>query len=440
MEKAAEYYDLPTEWIPSANFAGRPLSEISEANFMDAFSTLLHGDTSLSNTGDESVQQPHSPVHPLQLEPSAWIAPSITTTAPTDDMWAKSLTRGDETAERPPMRRKAATTPPGGISPPKYKPQPPRRAISARMGSANMIKRHKQEESVVEDPVPLDDGRGDLNVTTPQQLAPPKRPPTPDNDQLTQEAKQAGSFSQKARVRKTLRDKSIAQLKTDIVDFELRGWLSSPTSMMSTPRELYAIPEQTSEANLTHGRQSETVDTTKSRNAPTSVQSDDRGWAGHRVYLPGQIRLEEHPAKIRGDSLATLDPFERSTEPSEKRFSDIIGIEKITMYFEGLGVLEEVTSACLDRYWLDESPPAPQAADARKPGAPGIEEQGATGPQKSSASSSPPGSRFSFSSTSSTASSQPPLETPMRQRDRLRRLLSPGLPGSAFKISGNWAH
>lgn len=403
MVKAENYYDIPSKWIPSANFAGRPLCEISESNFVDGSSTLLHIDVSPFDTREDSLQHLPDPIQPAQPEPRALVAPSVMATTPTDDMMTKSLASEGEAAERPTVGQNAATAPPGGIS--TYKPQPPRRAISARMGSSITTKRLKpREQSVVEDPIPLDKGSADGEFSTTQQLVPPTKPPRPDDDYLTQDAKQTGSFSQKARVKRTLQDKNVARLKTDIVDFEMKGLLSSPTSMMSTPRELYAIPEQKSETNSIHSRQSETVGTTRSKNSSTSAQTDGPDWVEHKVYLSGPIGLEEHPAKLRRDSLDSLDPFEKSTEPRGKRFSDIIGIEKIVMYFEGLGVLEEGTNACLDQYWLDESPPTPHVADARQAGATNIEELGAASLEKGSASSSPPGSRFSFSSASSTAS------------------------------------
>jgi len=179
------------------------------------------------------------------------------------------------------------------------------------------------------------------------------------------------------------------------------------------------------------------ADTSKQKQNTGEVDAAGQG----RIYLPGTITLAQHPAKLRRDSVATLDPFafDPKLESPVRRKSDLVGLDSIAMFFKGFGIVAEVTEMTLDRYWLREScGPTDDLvedsqADARNPSVSSVEE---TGPKGAWVAHSGRGSKFSFSSASSAASVPPPEK---RKRSRLRDLLSPGLPGSAFlKAPASW--
>ncbi|KAF1840488.1 uncharacterized protein K460DRAFT_371676 [Cucurbitaria berberidis CBS 394.84] len=257
-----------------------------------------------------------------------------------------------------------------------------------------------------------------------------------DISQTTAEQEPPSSFSRKARVRDTLKKKRMEML--NIVGFEAKEIPNSPNSMLSTPRELYGIKQSTTESlpspcSPTRVPTMSISSRTRTPPAQSDIQSRDqvvnntrrdRGLLGRKhVYLPGKICLEEHPGKPRIDSVASTDLFSTALATKASRFSDIIGLDNIVMFFEDFGVVEQETEESLDKYWLDDSHPA-----RRQHSIISVEETASKSVRKAA---SPPGSKFSFSSGSSTASEPPPRRA-KRQRIRLRRLLSPGLPGAAF--------
>jgi hypothetical protein len=371
----------------------------------------------------------------------------------------RSVSDDVKVSDRPRLRKKSATAPPGGMGVPGYAPQPPRRAISARVGEMNTIQgRTPEQETYVTDPLAvrkvMDRKQEEQRKQQPQPPRPsPPQPPRHDEirrkNQLTIKGQRIGSFSQKARVRKTLDDKKLGLLNTHIVDFESKGLLTSPTSLLSTPRELYPIPEKRS-AGQEHLYVSPEDPTSPHSIAarssimsilsPRSQQSrrmrsrkKKRHTERQQIYIPGAIRLEQHPAQLRKGSVASLDPFEETTDTRGKRYSDMIVLNSLTMFFAELSVLEDATEACLDRYWRDTEPPPPR--QVAKPSITSVQEMIAAPEsqkvEKPQSLWSHRGSRFSFSSASSTASSPAPGTpgTPMRQRDRLKRLLTPGFGG-----------
>lgn len=71
------------------------------------------------------------------------------------------------------------------------------------------------------------------------------------------------------------------------------------------------------------------------------------------VYIPGPIQLEENISITpRRNSVANLEHFDDGVVPQAKRFSDLVVLDSITMYFEAFQVATEASDACLDRYWL----------------------------------------------------------------------------------------
>jgi hypothetical protein len=360
------------------------------------------------------------------------------------------------------LPRKAQTAPPGAfdLTPP---PQP-RRAISARLGYSNSSRR-RQPQPYKGDERPWTAMRSRSDGELEAQEALPKLPDQakglilpetkqePSEELLSSVKQLPGSFSQKTRVREKLEQKQIGTLNTALADYGAKILPGSPGSMLDTPRELYAIPEQ--------------LRTSKSKDSPRSSRSSKRrsvksispkahiqsGIGGsnelkrkddtedvdaakkQRLYLPGPITLAQHPAKLRRDSVARLDPFAfDKLESPGRRFSDIVGLDTIVTFFEDFGVVAEVTDATLDQYWLHEGEDIDdivEEMDARKESVTSVEETPSKVPWVVQ---SPRGSKFSFSSASST---KPPPEK--RKQNRLRGLLSPGLPGSAFlKAPASW--
>ena len=269
--------------------------------------------------------------------------------------------------------------------------------------------------------------------------------------QSREEQEPTSSFSRKARVQRTLKAKRMGTLSTSVVDFEARRIPNSPNSMLSTPRELYGSLKQQSMTNSLPSPHS------RKRRSTTSVSPRTRSPIAHsdiqrhneivndvvrsadllgqkRVYLPGTICLEEHPASRRRDSVASTDPFDMALASKGTRFSDMVALDGIVMFFEDLGVVEQVTEVTLDKFWLHETHNDAHAGDGRRPSITSVEETTSKSPRNAP---SERGSKFSFSSTSSTASVPP--SGMKRQRIRLRRLLSPALPGAAFlKNPASW--
>jgi hypothetical protein len=463
-----DYYDMSVELLPSANFAGRPTSDIS---MLDGLWTMVISSSEEDNEDDSediaSQPRPRTPPQPLQTQPESPESPKIMVTSPSIDDVRPSRLRGlsndVKVLERPRLRRKAQTAPVGAVD--LEPPLEPRRAIIARLGYSNSNQKTQ--------PQPYNEGDRSWTVkgscsdvgSKPQKALPTlskqegellssETAQDQDEDSSSPVKQLPGSFSDKARVRETLDKKQVRTLNTALADY------SSPSSMLSTPRELYAIPEQlaTSETmgsprtsrsfKRRSGRSIKPISPkarsslTQSgiRNSNELKRKDDTKDADaakrQRIYLPGPIMLAQHPAQLRKDSVASLDPFavDSKLDSPGRRMSDIVGLETIVTFFEEFGVIAEVTNTTLDQYWLHESESSDDTVedvDARKESITSVEEKP---PQIPWVTRSHRGSKFSFSSASST---EPPPEK--RKRNRLRDLLSPGLPGSAFlKAPASW--
>jgi len=469
MEHSAEdYYDMPVDLLPSANFAGRPTSDIS---MLDGLWTMIVSSSSSSEDGadddddddDERGTQPRPT--PTQLEPPK--TPQVTTMSPLGDgvrTRIATLSNNMGTMDRPQLRQKTQTAPPGGFSATTFPLPGPRRAISARLGYSNTVKRRQ--------PNPCDGTRGTLPGRTKEsdeRLGPqkplPARPAYDEEATCPRTTRPPSSFSEKARVQETLKQKQVGTLDTALAAYEFRRLSTSPGSMLGTPRELYAIPEQVATSNsldspraahswrksarpFSPKRRSVSPESTLSsvRVADTLEQEYNTGkMVGAaeqgRIYLAGTITLAQHPAELRRDSVATLDPFafDPKLESPGRRMSDLVGLDGIVMFFEDFGVVAEPTEATLDKYWLREGcGPSEDIVEASPADAPNsrassVEE---TEPRSVCMAHSARGSKFSFSSASSAASVPRPER---RKRSRLRDLLSPGLPGSAFlKAPASW--
>lgn len=446
-DSTRDYYDIPTEWIPSPNFAGRPTSEISEINLMDGLWKFMSSSGSSSSSSEhEDVPTPTTRDAAESIKAEQVTDPNFITPQPR----RQSLSDDVDMLDCPIILQKAATAP-GGFTISNYAPQPPRRAISARLGHSRTTRGiNVQPEDSAIDPLSFESAKDEKRVGTQGRL--PSPPPHIDSGHRSHDTGDANPpeyFSQKVHVRKTLDERNVAMLRTDIVDFESRGLLSSPISMMSTPQELYAIP-----GKFSADQEPFSPSSPLAKDARISIMSslsgngsslhllklhhrksmhDDHivniypaGW--QPIYLPGAICLEKHPAQLRKDFVASLDPFAKEVEPRVRRNSDMIVLDSMTAYFDEFGVMEDPTEVCFDMFWRHTRQAPDRAADARKCSITSVEEP----PLRSQRSRrSLQGSRFSFSSASS-SSSLPRSGTPMRQRDRLKKLLSPAFPSSAF--------
>jgi hypothetical protein len=459
-DSTRDYYDIPMEWIPSPNFAGRPASEISEINLMDGLWTFMSSSGSSSSSSEhEDIPTPTSRDVVESTKAEHVVSQSLEITVIGSDFVTpqpktRSLSNDVNVLDRPIVLEKTASAPPGGFTIPNYAPQPPRRAISARLGPSRSIRRRlpQREDSAI-DPSSFEGAQDDKCVGPQGRLpSPPRHMDSGHANPVTGDTKLPGSFSQKEHVRRTLDERNVARLRTDIVDFESRGLLSSPISMMSTPRELYPIPEKCSaieEPSSPSSPQAKdarrsimsslsgnnsslhllTLHCQKSMHDDHIVKMYPPGW--QPIYLPGPISLEKHPAQLRKDSVASLDPFAKEVEPRMRRHSDMIVLDSITAYFDDFGVMEDPTEACYDLFWRHTHQSPNKVADPRKCSITSVEEPPLRSPENQRSRRSLQGSRFSFSSMSS-SSSLPRIGTPMRQRDRLKKLLSPAFPSYAF--------
>ncbi|KAH7086698.1 hypothetical protein FB567DRAFT_526058 [Paraphoma chrysanthemicola] len=475
VDRMQDYYDLPSEWLPSANFAGRPTSEISDLNLMDGLWTFIitsssSPSSSTSGGEDDPTGRPRDAGTSPHTEPRAPHRPALEIISPSESIQREKVRSwsDDHIMTAPPrLRRKVATAPPGALSMPSYPPQPPRRAISTRLGRSSTAKKRKPQSARVVAGT-FNTGKAAKDSQEPPSIGQrPQGRAVPQTQHFVAlsfgkgcagETQLAASFSQKERVKRTLEGKNIQRLDTSIVDFESRGLLGSPMSMLETPRELYAIPEQRSatqdptspqsrdarRAIMSNLRKSSSsTRPVKARRAHESQHLRERSQREdqerHRIYLPGAICLREDPTLHRRDSVATVLQIDKLIEPPGKQYSDVLVLDSITKYFEELIVVQYATEHCLDQYWK-EATRGPQGVADSPTSVTSVDEHTPRSPMKEFSGASPRGSRFSFSSASST-SSQPRAGTPMRQRDRLRRLLSPAFPGSAFlKTSDRGQH
>jgi hypothetical protein len=444
-DSARDYYDIPTQWIPSSNFANRPASEIEEIN-LDGLKTFMSSsESSVSSSEAGDIRTPTSREVPELTRRGP--GPTIIAPQPRSSRSSNDV----EALDRSIMREKAATAPAGGFSRPSYAPQPPRRAVSTRLGLSNPIRGwNPQREDQTIDTLTLERAlvheRAGPHIRLP---SPPHPRAQDDSSLLWNGGKLLGSFSQRTRVRKTVDDKNLGRLITDIVDFESQRLLSSPRSMMNTPRELYAIPEKRaavegptspSSPHAKDARRSimsslsgkgSSLHLKNSRHQQQhtrTLKMYPEGW--QPIYLPGTICLEKHPAQLRKDSVASLDPFAKEIEPRVRRHSDLVVLDSITAFFDDFGVMEDATEVCLDMFWRDAYQVPRLVADTRRSSIMSVEEPQLSKPetlQRPPSARSLRGSRFSFSSASSTTS-MPRNGT----RDKLKRLLSPAFPGSGF--------
>ncbi|KAF2118441.1 hypothetical protein BDV96DRAFT_597267 [Lophiotrema nucula] len=241
------------------------------------------------------------------------------------------------------------------------------------------------------------------------------------------EDRQHSSFSKRSRVQETLEHKRMDFLKTDIVDFKDRDLPDTPSSLLSTPRELYRMQRKGLDPLPEQGKiqppkpspkaerscslpQTQSLKRTEIIIRGTSILSPDKvPWVPH-VYVPGPIRLATTIPGMRKGSVASLEPFVGEVEQlgDSRRFSDNIVVDGIVAYFLGLGVMDLADEECVDRFW--------EAGDVGDSDASGSEALGAPC-QRTSTPPIPVRSPILSSPSSKYASAPVTLFQPLRQQD-----------------------
>ncbi|KAJ4372429.1 hypothetical protein N0V83_004203 [Neocucurbitaria cava] len=456
MENRAEnYYDIPIELLPTPNFANRPASDISMLDGM----TFMMSSSEDEDEEEEATAQSQNPDNLMEWissHPGITERPKITITQPSEeDSNAPPRSSRSEVKmmDRPPLKRKAHSSPAGALRLPKLILPQPKRVLSEREDLPKTI------DGTISQQVPLDESTSSsksyLGTAEPRRPLPPV-PGQAEHMATTQENRgngQHSSFSGKARVQGTLRQKQMGMLNTGKAKLEAKRSPNTPNSILSTPRELYGIPECQLATHSLHSAHMQdrnsvpvtpTSPSTRSRAEVSDTQRRDEG-LGHvgrdtyllgekRVYLSGPIRLEEQSIKPRVDSCVNEDPLDLALAAKTNRFSDMVALDGVVIFFEEFGVVDPATDETLDKYWLDDRPKnaATGIGVSRTTNITSVEETTSTSPRQVQVHRV---SRFSFSSGSSSASMHPIGAAAKRQRIRLRRLLSPAraaLPGSAF--------
>ncbi|KAJ8111761.1 hypothetical protein OPT61_g5724 [Boeremia exigua] len=455
-----DYYDIPDDELPSANFAARPTSEISDLNLLDIDG--LRTWMSFASTSSESTDAddfddgptPTALTPDLSLMPRPEMpgtppdTPAIEVTPPSRTkslrQKLKRMSGVVAVGRKSSTRQKADTAPPGAFDSPEYAPQVPRRAVSAklqkRVAREERHSRHLSSESDLK-------ARTILGLS----MSPKEERPTfashwgsndSEEDMRMEFLQPNASFSRKPRVRETLEKKQLSRLTVDFVGKVADELVDSPHSMLGTPEELYAAaqpPPQPARFRTTsaiHGKRGTSTPVSPKTPSPFQRQplskdsfpgdEDLEDLYRTRVYVSGPICLEQHPAMLRKNSVATLDPFASEVDSIGRRPSDQLALERIFVYFDGMGMGEPASDECLDRYWLH---PPLQALQETALGVTELEPLTPRSQQSgSSQDTSSALSRFSFSSASSDASVA--QGSPQkRQLVRLRKLLLPALPG-----------
>ncbi|KZM18521.1 uncharacterized protein EKO05_0002329 [Ascochyta rabiei] len=453
-----DYYDIPDDELPSANFAARPTSEISEISLRICMSVVSFS----SGDIDSELDIDGGPT-PTALAPGALLMPQpeMPDTPPdTPNIIVNASSRRQSLRQRlkslndvasimrkPSLRQKVDSAPPGAFSLAEYAPQVPRRAVSARLEKRDAARgrysRHlsAESDSKARRVLGVDERLWEEEESEPANSA--EEIEGVERDQEMGLPQPHASFSRKPRVRETLEKKQLTRLRMDFVSSEPKMFVDSPQSMLGTPLELYAIPGRqpgrfrpTSAINGRRGSSTPVSPRTPSPFRRPQLRLNHRVAGDEnledsyqtRAYVPGPVCLEEHPALLRNYSVATLDPFVSEIDSIGRRPSDLQALEQIVVYFDDMGLIEEATDKCLDKYWLSEQQQAPQEPES------GVMEPVPLRPrsQQRKRSSKDPSSmlsRFSLSPASSDAS-VPQSSPQKRQLLKLRKLLSPALPGS----------
>ncbi|KAF2788850.1 hypothetical protein K505DRAFT_420833 [Melanomma pulvis-pyrius CBS 109.77] len=366
---------------------------------------------------------------------------------------------------RPKLRRKAATAPPGTLYLLSAAPQPPRRAISARVSRPHQNRNnHNRQSGLWSTPLPrlslygasasrslitrrksIRKSVGRLGLRDKSSVW--RNPPATylKKFQLISEALdecRKNSFSEKARVKDTLKNKNVEVLKMNIVDFNARELPDTPGSMGSTPRELYGKPDEAKANEPPPETGKRRMSSTKRAarfslalspdiqrcewiarsSSVLTVRSVNKASHQQQVYMPGPIRLADEISRTpRGGLSTNWDLFSSEIEGDGESFSDTVELDGIVAYFQALRVVDEAAEDGMDKFWEAEfetsptisSPPRPTAAPSMPARRPPL-----------SAPSSRPGLPSPIRATRQQDERHPVPSPNLRQRIKIRRLLS----------------
>ena len=474
-----DYYDIPDDELPSANFAARPTSDISDLgllvhglwSLMDSSSSSPENTDCEDDVEDSLTPVAHTPDTPKMPQPemprTPPATPAITVTSPSRRQSLRqhlrrysdvaAIVRRSSSRQKPNTALPGSftsaqyaphTAPLGSFTSAQYAPQVPRRAVSASLEKRDAaVGRHSRHMSFESD----SKARRVLGIEETVLEEERQRPAIAHTGQedlrggLLDFDQTGPSFSRKPRVREALRKKQLTRLKMDFVSTGSDQFVDSPQSMTATPVELYSAPKPQPQPQPGRFRPTSAIHGRRGTSTPASPRTPSTFWrpqppssymlAGNedlgdayetRTYVPGPICLEKHPAMLRKDSVATLDPFASEIDQAGRRPSDLLALDQIVVFFDGMGLIEQATDECFDRYWLRTPQQALRETDLD------VLELDPVSPRSQQSShsraTSSTLSRFSFSSASSGASV--PQDSPQkRQLIRLRRLLSPAIPG-----------
>ena len=368
---------------------------------------------------------------------------------------SQRLSRGTIRTSQPKLMRRAVTAPAGTSYLLPVVPKPLRRVISAGTASSSHSRSSRNQQSELWSASQL--GRTLDRDPTPRSLISRRinnrKPigrlglkPKPSVKRVQQPLKryqlmsealggQGKSFSGKARVMETLKNKRVDSLKTNMTELDGMDLPDTPGSIGNTPIELYS---KSGDADPDHAK-GQVVPTHTAKHSPFHSSPDIQHckWIArtgtvlaHRipkiehyeraVYTAGPIRLvAKVTAAARRDSMATLEQVEVQSGAGE--CSDVIALDGIVAHFEELGVAEETSEDGLDKFWVHEVETNRPIPSPRRPTAvPPIPARPRPLSEALSGSLMPPPIRAAHQQDE-----QPRLRPPhVRQRIRLRRLLN----------------
>lgn len=453
---------MPADELPSANFAGCPTSDI---DMLSGYWTLATHYSSSSEDDDDNdsgnkaspqrriLSRPSRPALKLQRR-AGEKGPSRPTSTfpPTDDIsqgsgvtgsgWRVSRRREQETASG---SLEARTSPLFG----------PSRAGGARLGYFDTVKRKRKTRTQ------SCDETGSIGTATSRAIPGTSRTratsgPPGGGEAISPCAKQSRtSFAHPTRGRRMGQSTQLAALDTGVTadEYKSRRLASSPSSVLSTPRELYGAGDGRAEgetADRAWQRAANIVGSplSSSSRSNTHCRNEQAGRIDvadpRNIDWPGAMMPAQKSARVRRDSVAT--GLEASTSDaklgSKERHYDAEQVEPgeddIVTFFKEFDVVEEATEATLDRFWLRHSCTADDDRfDAAMSTISAVSSVRISGVGEAKAKAETPQvdqtSRSRFSSSSASSCSAPEFRPQKRKRSRLRDLLlSPGLPGAAF--------
>ncbi|USP77134.1 hypothetical protein yc1106_04408 [Curvularia clavata] len=451
---AEDYYDMPADELPSANFAGRPTSDIDMLggywNLATHYSSSSEDDDDDSNIRASpqrrNLSRPCRPAPKLQRR-AGEKGPSTTTStiSPTDDISHGSGVTGS--GWRVSQRREQQTAS-GSLE-----------ARTSPLFGPSRVKRKRKTRTQSCDETGSGTATSRPIIPTSTSRTRAMSGPPGGGEAISPCAKQSRtSVAHPTRVRRMGQSTQLAALDTGVAadESKSRKFASSPSSVLLTPRELYGIGDGQADRE-TAARAWQAAANIMGSPLSSSSRSNTHccnEQAGGRVDVadprnidwPGAMMPARESVRVRRDSVATgLDAstFDTKLGSEEKRYDTEQvgpGEDDIVTFFEEFGVVVEATEATLDQFWLRHSC---TAEDDRSDAAmstistvssvriSGVGEAKAETPQIDQQSQSGRQSRFSLSSASSC--SAPKSRPQKRKRSRLRDLLlSPGLPGTAF--------